>query len=144
VTMGLSLRQSLLFTLVDALFEMQQTRAEFKTKDGRDFKIPKFHHRQVVKVLNHPFVQQYARIKNLQSPPNDKGEIRPLLGWIQEQIVTRQKVYLEKKEMRSFAGNDPLLKTLFKRWNMTKPVSAIRVLYDLIDQLREVYKVQQD
>lgn len=144
VTMGLSLRQSLLFTLVDALFEMQQTRAEFKTKDGQAFKIPKFHHRQVVKVLNHPFVQQYARIKNLQSVPNEKGEVRPLLGWIQEQIVTQQKVYLEKKEMQAFAGADPLLRTLFKRWNMDKPISAIRVLYDLIDQLREVYKAQQD
>ncbi|MBC8155040.1 MAG: PD-(D/E)XK nuclease family protein [Bacteroidetes bacterium] len=144
VTMGLSLRQSLLFTLIDALFEMQQTRAEFKAKDGREFKIPKFHHRQVVKVLNHPFVQQYARLKNLRSPPGEQGETRPLLGWIQEQIITRQKVYLEKKEMRAFAGKDPLLKTLFRRWNMDRPVSAIRVLYDLIDQLREVYKVQQD
>ena len=144
VTMGLSLRQSLLFTLIDALFEMQQTRAEFRAKDGRDVKIPKFHHRQVVKVLNHPFVQQYARIKNLQSLPDERGEVRPLLGWIQEEIVTRQKVYVEKKEMHAFVGNDPLLKTLFKRWNLARPLSAIRVLYDLIDHLREVYKTQQD
>lgn len=144
VTMGLSLRNSLLFTLVDSLFEMQQTRAEFRTKDGRDIKVPKFHHRQVVKVLNHPFVQQYARIKKLQSSPDANGETRPLLGWIQEQIIGQQKVYLEKREMRTFAGGDPLLILLFKRWNMARPVSAIRVLYDLIDQLRTVYKEQQD
>ena len=66
VTMGLSLKSSLLFTLVDTLFEMQRTVHEFRTKDGRDLRIPKYHHRHVVKVLNHPFVKQYERIKNLE------------------------------------------------------------------------------
>jgi RecB family exonuclease len=151
VTMGLSLRQSLLFTLVDAVFDLQQTRVEFSPKKGEKpgRKVSKFHHRQVLKVLNHPFVQQYARLRNLQSPPDTDGQSQPLLGWIVTQIVSKQKVYLEKKEMRRLSPGpdgkpDPLLQTLFKRWLMDKPLSAIRTLYDLTDQLREVYAHTQD
>jgi hypothetical protein len=154
VTMGLSLRQSLLFTLVDALFDLQQTRVEFPVRDPltgetRTAKIPKFHHRQVLKILNHPFVQQYARIKNLQSVPDAKGQTQPLLAWIATRLVTEQKVYLEKKEMRALVVTsdgrpDPLLALLFQRWKLEKPMSAIRVLFALTDQLREVYSQTQD
>ncbi len=155
VTMGLSLRQSLLFTLVDALFDLQQTRVEFPVKDKatgetRKVTIPKFHHRQVLKILNHPFVQQYARLKNLQSMPDPKtGQTQPLLAWIAARLVADQKVYLEKKEMRTLVVTaegrpDPLLALLFKRWNLARPLSAIRVLYDMTDLLRDVYSQTQD
>ncbi len=92
VTMGLSLKSSLLFTLVDTLFEMQRTVHEFRTKDGRDLRIPKYHHRHVVKVLNHPFVKQYERIKDLVWPGGfgEKGEVlppEPLFQWIAKEIV---------------------------------------------------------
>jgi PD-(D/E)XK nuclease superfamily len=154
VTMGLSLRQSLLFTLVDALFDLQQTRVEFPVKDKvsgetRKVTIPKFHHRQVLKILNHPFVQQYARIRNLQSVPDERGQTQPLLAWIAAKLVAGQKVYLEKKEMRALVVGpdgrpDPLLALLFKRWNLARPLSAIRVLYELTDHLRDVYSQTQD
>ncbi len=154
VTMGLSLRQSLLFTLVDALFDLQQTRVEFPAKDKttgelRTVTIPKFHHRQVLKILNHPFVQQYARLKNLYSFPDKDGKSQPLLAEITAQLVTKQKVYLEKKEMRALVITadgrpDPLLALLFKRWNLAKPLSAIRVLYEMTDLLREMYSQTQD
>ena len=149
VTMGLSLRSSLLFTLVDTLFEMQRTVHEFRTKDGRDLRIPKYHHRHVVKVLNHPFMKQYERIRGLQWPGEvlETGEIlppEPLFQWIAKDIVAKQRVYMTEKEIRELGQNDPLIQVLFARWPNDEPLKAIRALYDLIDHLREVYRASQD
>lgn len=149
VTMGLSLRSSLLFTLVDTLFEMQRTVHEFRTKDGRDLRIPKYHHRHVVKVLNHPFVKQYERIRELMWPGEflESGEVlppEPLFQWIAKVIVKDQRVYLTEKEMRELGQDDPLIRVLFTRWPNDNPMKAIRVFYELIELLREVYRISQD
>lgn len=149
VTMGLSLRSSLLFTLVDTLFEMQRTVHEFRTRDGRDLRIPKFHHRHVTKVLNHPFVKQYERIHTLQWPGglDNKGEPlppMPLFQWMAAQIVKEQRVYLTEKDLRDLGQNDPLICKLFARWPDNNPTQAIQTFYDLIDLLRDVYKTSQD
>ena len=149
VTMGLSLRSSLLFTLIDTLFEMQRTVHEFRTKDGRDLRIPKFHHRHVVKVLNHPFIKQYERIRELLWPgellPN--GDIRPpepLFQWIAKNIVTNQRVYLTEQDMLELGQSDPLIRVLFARWPADNPMKAIQTFYDLIELLRDVYRTSQD
>ncbi len=146
VTMGLSLRSSLLFTLVDTVFEMQRTMHEFRTRDGRDLKIPKFHHRHVVKALNHPFLQQYERVRNLLSRPEDDeyGIEHPLLGWIQETILTRQWAYLAERDLAELCQHDELLTTIFQRWPTDDPTVAIRSLYKLIELLRDVYRATQD
>lgn len=149
VTMGLSLKSSLLFTLVDTLFEMQRTVHEFRAKDGRDHRIPKYHHRHVVKVLNHPFVKQYERIRGLMWPGEvlDSGEVlppEPLFQWMAKDIVKNQRVYLTEREMRALGQDDPLVQLLFARWPNEDPLIAIQVFYDLIEQLREVYRVSQD
>ncbi|UHG93533.1 PD-(D/E)XK nuclease family protein [Spirosoma oryzicola] len=149
VTMGLSLRSSLLFTLVDTLFEMQRTVHEFRTKDGRNLRIPKYHHRHVVKVLNHPFIKQYERIHGLQWPGEvlESGEVlppEPLFQWIAKTIVKDQRVYLTEREMAELGQNDPLVRVLFSRWPNEEPIKAIQCLYDLIELLREVYRTSQD
>ncbi|WP_338868034.1 PD-(D/E)XK nuclease family protein [Spirosoma sp. SC4-14] len=149
VTMGLSLRSSLLFTLVDTLFEMQRTVHEFRAKDGRHLRIPKYHHRHVVKVLNHPFVRQYERIKALQWPGEtlESGEVmppEPLFQWIAKVIVKDQRVYLTESELNELGQNDPLVQVLFARWPNEEPLKAIQTLYDLIDLLRDVYRASQD
>ena len=149
VTMGLSLRSSLLFTLVDTLFEMQRTVHEFRTKDGRDLRIPKFHHRHVVKLLNHPFVKQYERIHNLQWPGgiNEKGDVlppEPLFQWMAKTIVKEQRVYLTGADLHELGQDDPLIRVLFARWPNEDPMKAIRTLYALVDLLREVYRDSQD
>ena len=149
VTMGLSLRSSLLFTLVDTLFEMQRTVHEFRTRDGRDLRIPKFHHRHVTKVLNHPFVKQYERIHNLEWPggfdqKNEPIPPQPLFQWMAAQLVKEQRVYLTEKDLRELGQNDPLITKLFTRWPTDDPTQVIRMFYDLIDLLRDVYKVSQD
>ena len=149
VTMGLSLRSSLLFTLVDTLFEMQRTVHEFRTRDGRDLRIPKFHHRHVVKLLNHPFAKQYERIHNLQWPGgiNEKGDVlppEPLFQWMAKTIVKEQRVYLTGADLHELGQDDALIRVLFARWPNEDPMKAIRTLYALVDLLREVYRDSQD
>ncbi|MBD2704243.1 PD-(D/E)XK nuclease family protein [Spirosoma sp. BT702] len=149
VTMGLSLRSSLLFTLVDTLFEMQRTVHEFRAKDGRDVRVPKFHHRHVVKLLNHPFLKQYERIKGLMWPGERTNEgvvlpPEPLFQWIAKDIVQQQRVYLSENELWELGQNDPLIRTLFTRWSNEEPMQAIQAFYDLIELLRDVYRTSQD
>ncbi|GAB3988600.1 PD-(D/E)XK nuclease family protein [Spirosoma daeguense] len=149
VTMGLSLRSSLLFTLVDTLFEMQRTVHEFRSKDGRNVRVPKFHHRHVVKLLNHPFIKQYERIKGLMWPGGVtengvKLPPEPLFQWLAKDIVQQQRVYLTEQELRELGQNDPLIQILFTRWPNEEPMKAIQGFYDLIELLRDVYRASQD
>lgn len=62
ITMGLSLKNSMLFTLIEAMFDMQRNLVEFKNAEGDTFKIPKYSHKQVIRILNHPFVRKYEEI----------------------------------------------------------------------------------
>ncbi|MCU0339262.1 MAG: PD-(D/E)XK nuclease family protein [Spirosomaceae bacterium] len=135
ITMGLTLRNSLLFTLIDSLFELQMTIAEFRAKDGRDIKIPKYNHRTVQKVLNHPFIRRYEFLE-LQSRSADTPTI--IQKTIRE-IQQRNFVYLDPSQLLEWGDNHPLFKALFKRWD-DKPQTIINALFELIDLLRTVYR----
>lgn len=138
ITMGLSLRGSMLFTLIDALFELQQNIAEFKTKDGGKFKMPKFSHRHIFKVLNHPFIRRYEQIK-YSSQANRKSAFRDTL----QEILKRNSVYLSQDEMLAFGENEPIFKILFTRWGDNSE-KALHAFYDLIDELRSIYRESTD
>ena len=135
VTMGLALRNSLLFTLIDSIFELQFTVAEFKTKDGREVKIPKFNHRTVEKVLNHPFVRRYEFLALQRHESGQPTIIQQTIRHIQKNNI----VYLDSAQLLELGENHPLFRTLFTRWD-DKPQTAVNALYALIDLLREVYK----
>lgn len=139
VTMGLTLRNSLLFTLVDSLFELQFTMAEFRSKDGRSIKIPKFNHRTVQKVLNHPFIRRYEFLALQHRDSTASSIIQTTIREIQQ----RNLVYLDPKQLFEWGGNHPLFKALFTRWD-DNPHTVIKALYTLIDLLREVYKDTQN
>lgn len=139
ITMGLSLRNSMLFTLIDSLFELQRNLVEFKTEEGDTVKIPKFSHRQVVKVLNHPFLRRWE-LMNYQA--SEEGILNPIRKTLQE-ITDRNRVFLSSKELAEISENDPMFEVLFKHWN-NKPQNAIKCFYALIDLLRDVYKENQD
>ncbi len=139
VTMGLTLRNSLLYTLVDSLFELQFTVAEFKSKDGRAIKIPKYNHRTVQKVLNHPFIRRYEFLALQQ---RDSAASSIIQATIRE-IQTRNFVYLDPNQLLEWGGNHPLFAALFGRWD-DNPHTVIKSFYTLIDLLREVYKDTQN
>ena len=140
ITMGLSLRNSMLFTLIDSLFELQRNLVEFKTEEGGTVKIPKFSHRQVVKVLNHPFLRRWELMKYQAGA--DEEVFNPIRKTLQE-ITDRNRVFLSSKELAEISENDPMFAVLFKHWN-NKPQNAIKCFYELIDLLRDVYKENQD
>ncbi|MDP5121460.1 MAG: PD-(D/E)XK nuclease family protein [Spirosomaceae bacterium] len=137
ITMGLSLKQSLLTTLVNALFELQANVVEFQNKKGDLVKIPKFSHRHIHKILNHPFVRRYELIKY--ELDGDSNPIRKTL----RHITKNNLVYLSEKEMLDLGENDPIFTMFFKRWNgdVTK---ALQNFYELVDVLRSVYKSAPD
>lgn len=140
VTMGLSLRNSLLFTLIDGIFEMQRTVAEFRKKDGSTVRLPKFNHRHVTKVLSHPFILQYEQRMLTPADPAETGAVRRVL----HEIRTQNLVYLDEEQLLTLGENNPLFRVLFRRWPTGRPLVVIHQFYALIDLLREVYGQQQD
>lgn len=142
ITMGVSLRGSMLFTLIDAVFELQQNIAEFKTKDGGTVKMPKFSHRHIFKVLNHPFIRRYEQIKyapEIKAKSQERTVFRKTLS----EILRTNKVYLSQDEMLDLGENEPIFKILFSRWS-DNPQKALFAFYDLIDELRNVYRDSND
>lgn len=141
ITMGLSLRGSMLFTLIDAIFELQQNIAEFKTKDGGKFRMPKFSHRHIFKVLNHPFIRRYEQIKYAEITDAEKS--KTIFRKTLQEILSKNAVYLSQDEMLAFGENEPIFKILFSRWGDSSE-KALQAFYDLIDELRTIYRESKD
>lgn len=151
VTMGLSLRNSMLYTLVDAVFEMQRNLVEFRNKEGETLKIPKFSHRHVLKILNHPFIRRYELIyfesksktnkaTTTESPnPQPSNPVREAI----RRIKKESRVFLSDKEIKELGQNHELFEVLFTRWD-NDPQKAIQYFYSLIDLLRGVYRENKD
>jgi hypothetical protein len=135
ITMGLSLRSSLLYTLIDSLFEMQQNVVEFKNKSGKLVRMPKFGHKAVAKILNHPFIRHYEYVM-LKVQDDGQTIIQRTL-----RAITRDNiVYLSSDELVALGDGHPLFRILFTRWDKNNPIGILQVFYELINLLREVYK----
>ena len=125
VTMGLPLRNSLIYTLIDALFELQEQ------LDAQPFQ--RYNFRYVVKLLSHPFLRQYGKIRE---PEIGRDFVEELLR------KTRQenRVYFLERELREVSQEDPLVKQLFTPWTKGNAGAVIDSLYQAIDLLRDVYR----
>ncbi|WP_026994786.1 PD-(D/E)XK nuclease family protein [Flectobacillus major] len=147
ITMGLSLKSSMLFTLIDAMFEMQRNLVEFKNAEGEAIRIPKFSYRQVVRVLNHPFIRRYETLNYPeQAPPQEQDITEEVINPIRQtlrEITSLNKVFLSSKELLEMGKGDKLFNIIFRYWNQ-KPKEAVKQFYELIDVLREVYRERQD
>ena len=136
ITMGLSLRNSMLYTLIDSVFELQQNVVEFKNKSGRNVRIPKFNHKSISKVLNHPFIRHYEHAVLRPSTSQTNTIVQETL-W---QITDGNRVFLSADEMRELGQGNLLFETLFTHWPKNNSKRVIQTFYTLIDILREVYK----
>jgi hypothetical protein len=136
ITMGLSLRNSMLYTLIDSIFELQQNVAEFRTKEGKTLKIPKFNHKSISKVLNHPFIRHYEQI--VLRTPDSTGPT--IIQKVLREINQNNQVFLSTRDFMEISEDHPLFKTLFTRWEKDNSSQIIQSFYDLIDLLRAVYK----
>jgi PD-(D/E)XK nuclease superfamily len=158
ITMGLSLKSSMLFTLIDALFELQRNLVEFKNAEGEIIRIPKFSHRHVVKVLNHPFVRRYfveggnltPEASVAEAPFQQETELKvnilqgeEILRFTLNEITQKNKVFLGANELIEMGQNDPLYDILFTHWKRN-PKKALKSFYALIDIFREIYRTSQD
>jgi hypothetical protein len=135
ITMGLSLRSSLLYTLVDSLFELQQNVVEFRSKSGKQIRIPKFNHKSVDKVLNHPFIRHYEHVV-LRAGSTGTTIIQNLLSEINEKNL----VFLSSEDIVGSSDHAPLFRILFRHWDKRNPRTVLDTFYQLIDLLRDVYK----
>ncbi len=131
VTMGMPLKGSLLFTLVDSLFELQRNTAE--AQPGGDVQ---FSHKFIIRVLNHPFIRQYEEF--LQAGPG--GEGISAIRLLRKEILEHNRVFLASEELIRIGGQSPLFLNLFTPWDKHDPAGVLRSFYGLIDLLREVYK----
>ena len=136
ITMGLSLRSSMLYTLIDSIFDLQMNVAEFKTREGSSGRIPKFNHKSISKVLNHPFIRHYEYIV-LRQPESD--ELTIIQKTLRE-INVNNRVFLSTSELAAISEGHDLFKALFTHWKKDDSRQIIQSFYDLIDLLREVYK----
>ena len=136
ITMGLSLRNSMLYTLIDSVFELQQNVVEFKNKDGRNVRIPKFNHKSISKVLNHPFIRHYEHA--VLRPATT--EINTIIQETLWQITDGNRVFLSSEELLELGHGNALFQTLFRHWPRNNSKLVIQTFYNLIDILREVYK----
>jgi hypothetical protein len=138
ITMGLTLKQSILYTFITSIFELQTNVAEFRKKEtGEKIYIPKYSHRHITKLLKHPLVKRYELIHfegNQLEGQTIYNPIAALLHAIDEQ----NKAFFSEEEILEFAPNDALLKCLFTRWN-GKAKAAVACFYELINILRELF-----
>lgn len=135
ITMGLSLRSSLLYTLIDSVFELQQNVVEFRNKEGRMIRFPKFSHKSVSKVLNHPFIRHYEHVV-LKPGLDGQTIIQSLLTRITEKNL----VFISSQEILEGSDNHPLFLTLFSHWQKNDSREILKTFYQLIDLIRDVYK----
>jgi hypothetical protein len=152
ITMGLSLRSSTLFTLIDALFELQRaTMVDIKGTDEAPRRVPKYGHRSVLKVLNHPYIRRYERVAlneqmaaaTAEGRLVEEEEPQNLVRRTVREIISRNKVLLTSRELIGMGEGHELFKTLFTSWD-GKPKQALQCFYQLIDLLRGVYRENQD
>lgn len=114
ITMGLALRNSALFNMVDALFEQHQTKIRValeedgNSKADSTEKITRFSYRSIIKLLNHPFTRQFER--KIETKISQETENR--LGFLQEVIRFINKnnqIFLSQQELLEFTET-PLFK----------------------------------
>lgn len=126
ITMGLALRNSALFNLIDALFEQHQTKIRVELEeedveseekendsqveqDKKPEKVSRFSYRSIIKLLNHPFIRQFER-KIESEIYEEEDDNQP--GFIQEVIRFINKnnqIFLSQQELLEFTET-PLFK----------------------------------
>jgi hypothetical protein len=106
ISIGLSLKDSAIFNLIDVLFEQQQLSIKDKNDPER---VVKFSHRTITKLFNHPFLRQFERRKtifneNLNTENNEnnekiKAENRSLLFLLTNHIHKENLIFLSADEI---------------------------------------------
>ncbi len=137
VTMGLTFKGTPLYNLIDLLFEMHLTGVVQPQESG--YKVNKYHHLTVTKLLSHPFIRRYEQYHNTLA---ETEEQQNLVAKVSQEIIRQNRVLLSAKELIELGQEHPLFNALFKTWRNCDDIIA--AFYDLIDLLKSVYQHQQE
>lgn len=137
ITMGLSLRHSPLAGLFDAVFLLHLNPEKFtRNKTGKTMK---YYFRDVVNVLQHPYIKQMASVLMKE---NDFA-----FGELLSFLKNPNKVFISKEEIIR-PGNDlfssgfSFLEAAFEPWNT--PAEAIKNLQNLVEGIRDACLLNRD
>lgn len=108
ISLGLALKDSALFNLVDVLFEQHQT--HWVDKETSTIK---FSHRSVIKLLNHPFIRQFEK-RHCPPPENTQGsaENRSLILLLIHFINKNNLIYISQDELLTMVASEPFQERL--------------------------------
>ncbi|RNI25030.1 PD-(D/E)XK nuclease family protein [Rufibacter latericius] len=137
VTMGLSFKGTPLFNLVDLLFEVHLTGVVQPTDTG--YKVNRYHHLAVTKLLQHPFLRRYEQYLNSIA---ERETDLDLFQHVLDEMVQRNSVLLTAQEIIQLGREHPMFITLFQTWNDC--TDLIDSLYHLVDALGRIYRVESE
>lgn len=135
VTMGLSFKGTPLFNLIDLLFEVHLTGVTQLQESG--YKVYRYHHLSVTKLLSHPFIRRYELYLSEQP---EQAQYHGLIQQVLDRIVADNKVLVTAQDLLELGRHHPLFETLFQTWRDCDDILAS--LYQLIELLRQVYSHQ--
>lgn len=124
VTMGLSLRHSLLYSLVEEIFELHQQAVDRTYKEGGI----KYGNRSVARLLNHTYVRQYLGLSNLTTEREIADKV--LEG-------ANENLFFTPSELLHIVGDVKLFQLFFKPWQKGNSNSIIEVFADIGSLFRE-------
>lgn len=137
ITMGIPLRHTPLAGLLDSVFLLHLNAEKFTR--NRDGKITKYYFRDVLNVLQHPYIRQMAAV-------SVKGN-----DFIFQELLTAlknaEKIFISKEEV-THPGNDVFssgmnfLESAFEYWD--GPGDALKYLQKLIEWIRDSCLLETD
>ncbi len=135
ITMGLSLRNSSLFSFINYLFDLQYLIIEDNING--DGKILKFNGRNIIKILTHPLIKIYEQnvFPNKEGTDISSNFIQNTL----QQLNGSQGVFFAPYQLFNFSEKAPLFKILFTPWYL-KASNALKCLSNLIEVFKEIFK----
>ncbi|KAB2879602.1 PD-(D/E)XK nuclease family protein [bacterium] len=130
VSMGLSLKFTPLYSLIESLFDLQDNAREFKDIDGNV--VSKFYHKDVISVLGHPLLQERDERKNTNA---NRRLIR--------HIISENILFISSSEIETFfMETDSSYKNIFfVKWNHSR--NALNSMLDIALWLREIATVEK-
>lgn len=133
ITMGVSLKQSIVYSWLEVLFQLQFHKLKKVLETGETRMIPAFHIRDIRKCLEHPLFVRYIHKKQKESPEST------VYKQVNEYISNRSSTVDDKVFLELF-GEDALGKLVFGRWGTEVGPTLIAIL----DVFRETFKEMQD
>lgn len=133
ITMGVSLKQSIVYSWLEVLFQLQFHKSKVTLKTGETSMIPSFHVRDIRKCLEHPLYMRY--IQKLRKEFPDSNTYNELESFIAGYAST-----VNETELKQILANDELGKWVFGRWG----TQVGPTLLSILDVFRDTFKEMQD